>query len=41
VADGGEQRFLEMIQPDVPTQSDLEGMNDAQLCELLSRAGGS
>lgn len=38
MTDGGERRFLEMVHPDVPTQQDLEGMTDAQLCDLLSRA---
>ncbi len=39
--DTGERRFLEMMQPDVPTDQDLKKMTDAQLCEYLSRAGAS
>jgi hypothetical protein len=41
MTDGGEHRFLEMTQPDVPTQTDLDLMTDAQLCGFLARAGGS
>ena len=38
MTESGERRFLEMMQPDVPTQQELDGMTDTQLCNLLSKA---